>query len=214
METAVSAPGHRTCRRRAIQRCTPSLSSDFLISYLMLSADVRTPRDFMAPTRATEHTAAAKPRNPTLAPPFPTAMVLVLQLRGAGPAEWPWSCWLYSFAPGGRSVSVCSDSSLSTRGTLADHGQHVYQPGHRFPRTSDGGSGSRWSPARPPGMRPARADDRGWGGRIVPHLRLPDGEMGDLQQPDGFAALGAGPAPALAIDLMGSTKGSDAASRS
>jgi len=27
----------------------PSLSSDFLISYLMLSAGVRTPRDFMAP---------------------------------------------------------------------------------------------------------------------------------------------------------------------
>ena len=48
--SGVRAQPSRCGRQRAIQRCVrPSLSSNFLCLFLVLSAGVGTPRDFMAP---------------------------------------------------------------------------------------------------------------------------------------------------------------------
>ena len=84
------------CPRRAMKPAgggrsngvRPSLSSDFLVSYLMLSAGVRTPRDFMAPNTCDGTYCCGEALQTDVGPPLPTAMVvLVLQLRGAGTAE-------------------------------------------------------------------------------------------------------------------------------
>jgi hypothetical protein len=57
------------------------------ISHLMLSAGVRTPRNFMAPNTCDGTYCCGEALQPDVGPATSTAMVLVLRLRGAGTAE-------------------------------------------------------------------------------------------------------------------------------
>jgi hypothetical protein len=92
-----------------------------LNSCLLLSAGVRAPRDFMAPNTC-DGTYCGGARTAEHG-------------RGAvGSAPSPRA---------GGSSAFLTILALSTRETLASAGQHVYQPGHRFPRTSDGEFGPR-----------------------------------------------------------------------
>jgi hypothetical protein len=93
----------------------------------MLSAGVRAPRDFMAPNTCDGTYCCGEALQPDVGLATShcggagTATAVVLVLLSVAVV-----LWLCSFASGGRFVSFSDGSSVSTRETLADHGEHVY----------------------------------------------------------------------------------------
>ena len=91
-EDHLSFDGNLRCPRRAMKPAgggrsngvRPSLSSDFPISYLMLSAGVGTPRDFMAPNTCDGTYCRGKAMQPDVGP-------AISNCGGAGTATA--RCW-------------------------------------------------------------------------------------------------------------------------
>jgi len=152
--SGVRAQPSRCGRQRAIQRCVrPSLSSNFLYLFLVLSAGVGTPRDFMAPdTCGGTVTASSGTLKPDIGPAtsvrpgacltsgvlphlrfncgyFNCEVLVVLSFTCVVLLVLSWGRVTDGLAPSPRravSVSVFVVPSLSTRENITGDAEHVY----------------------------------------------------------------------------------------